>query len=57
LLEDSVFIAERIHGSQQITDLYLLALAVRHKGRLATFDKSITMTAVSAAKPANLIFV
>jgi uncharacterized protein len=57
VLDESMFFAERIHGSRQITDLYLLALAVRHKGQLATFDKSITITPVRAAKPANLSFV
>ena len=28
-------------GHRQITDAYLLALAVHHKGRLATFDRAI----------------
>jgi uncharacterized protein len=31
----------RLTGHQQITDAYLLALAIHHKGKLATVDKSI----------------
>ena len=50
-------VADRIHGGRQVTDLYLLALAVRHRGRLATFDQSIPISAVPAATPANLIVV
>jgi len=30
-----------LQGHRQITDAYLLGLAVRHKGKLATFDRSI----------------
>ncbi len=31
----------RVVGHQQVTDAYLLALAIRHGGVLATFDSSI----------------
>ena len=34
-------VEERIKGHQQITDAYLLGLAIHHKGRLATLDKGI----------------
>ena len=51
------FVHERILGPKQITDLYLLALAVVRGGRLATFDRAIPLSAVSGAKPANLIVV
>jgi hypothetical protein len=44
----------RILGSRQVTDAYLLALAVRHEGRLVTFDKGIPLAAVPEAQPANL---
>lgn len=57
LRDGSVFAAERIHGSRQVTDLYLLALAARHKGRLATFDDGISLSAVRTAKPSNLCVV
>jgi hypothetical protein len=30
-----------LQGHRQITDAYLLGLAIHHKGRLATFDRSI----------------
>jgi hypothetical protein len=32
---------DRIIGHQQITDAYLLGLAIRKKARLVTFDKAI----------------
>ena len=44
----------RVHGSKQITDIYLLALAVKHGGRLVTFDGSIARTAVMGAGPKHL---
>jgi len=33
--------AARVLGHQQVTDAYLLGLAVKHKGILVTFDKGI----------------
>lgn len=30
-----------IQSHQQVTDIYLIALAVKHKGALATFDKAL----------------
>ncbi|HWI11088.1 MAG TPA: TA system VapC family ribonuclease toxin [Burkholderiaceae bacterium] len=44
----------RVHGHQQITDVYLLALAVKHKGCLATFDRAIALSAVAGAQPRHL---
>jgi toxin-antitoxin system PIN domain toxin len=35
----------RFFGHRQVTDLYLLSLAVRHKGTLATFDRGIAALA------------
>jgi uncharacterized protein len=32
-------IRERLQGHRQITDAYLLALAIHHKGKLVTFDR------------------
>ena len=55
VLDQRVFDATRIHGPRQITDLYLLALAVRHGGRFATFDASIAHQAVRGATPQHLI--
>src|SRR5258706_3876930 len=41
LRDKNIFAAERIPNSRQLTDLYLLALAVAHPGRLVTFDCGI----------------
>jgi uncharacterized protein len=54
LRDEKVFAAERILASRQLTHLYLLALAVKHGGRLATFDQSIPLSGVRAAQPENL---
>ena len=37
------------------SDIYLLALAVRHEARFVTFDHKIPLTAVRRAKPQNLM--
>jgi len=49
--------ADRLHGSRQVTDVYLLALAVRRRGRLATFDRSVPLSAVPDAKPRQLAVI
>ena len=41
LLEERIVDWGRIIGPKQITDVYLLALAVEHQGRFATFDARI----------------
>lgn len=51
------FVRDRILGPKQITDLYLLALAVGRGGRLATFDRAIPLSAVVGAGPKNLVVV
>lgn len=55
LLESRVADPTRIHGPRQITDVYLLALAVRHGGRLVTFDGSIAREAVRGAEGHHLL--
>jgi toxin-antitoxin system PIN domain toxin len=47
----------RVHGPRQVTDAYLLALAVHHGGRFATFDGRIPLKAVSEATPEHLVVV
>jgi uncharacterized protein len=37
-----------LRGHQQVTDVYLLGLALRHKGRLATFDRGPCVLAAAA---------
>lgn len=55
LLDGRTADATRIHGPRQLTDLYLLALAVRHGGKLVTFDKSIALDAIEGAQPRHLL--
>lgn len=55
LLDDRLVDATRVHGPRQLTDVYLLALAVQHGGRLVTFDASIALTAVKGAQPRHLL--
>jgi len=57
LRDGKIFAAERLHSSRQLTDLYLLALAAAHGGRLATFDQGIPISAASAAKTENLCVI
>lgn len=49
LRDSRLFDAKRIRGSKQITDVYLLGLAVRHDGRLTTFDEGIEISSVRCA--------
>ena len=55
MADRSVFDHSRILGPKQVTDVYLLALAVRHEGRLVTFDRGIPLAAVHGAKSRNLV--
>ncbi len=55
LLDPSTFDPTRIHGTRQITDIYLLGLAVRHGGRMVTFDRGIPLAAVPKAIAKNLV--
>jgi len=54
LRDQKVFVIERLLSSRQLTDVYLLALAAQRRGRLATFDQSVSLPAVRIAKPENL---
>ncbi len=44
----------RVHGARQVTDAYLLALAVAHGGRFVTFDRSLSLAAVHGATDDHL---
>ena len=55
--DPSVFDHGRLLGPNQITDAYLLALAVKNDGRLVTFDRSITLGAVRGAEPRHLVVI
>jgi hypothetical protein len=54
LLDQRVADASRIHGPRQLTDVYLIALAVRHGGQFVTFDASVSLQAVRGAKKEHL---
>ena len=54
LRDDAAVDFNRVHGHNQITDLYLLALAVRHGGTLVTFDQNIPLDAVRGATLSHL---
>lgn len=43
-----------VRGHRQLTDVYLLALAVARGGRLVTLDRAIRSDAVTGAAPENL---
>lgn len=54
LLDAQLFDRSRILGPRQLTDVYLLALAVRNGGRLATFDGAVPLNAVRGAEAHHL---
>lgn len=53
----ALFSPVHIVGHRQITDVYLLALAVRRDGRLATFDRNIPARAVAGATKDHLVVI
>jgi len=55
LRDDTLVDFSRVQGHQQVTDLYLLALAVRHGGRLVTFDRAVAMSSVRGATAEHLL--
>lgn len=54
IADPAVFDHRRILGPNQLTDVYLLALAVENGGRLATFDRSIPIAVVRGAEARHL---
>ena len=44
--------SDQVLTSTQVTDTYLLALAVAHGGKLATFDRRLSVKAVKGGKSA-----
>jgi hypothetical protein len=49
LRDETIFNPSFIRGHRQVTDVYLLGLAVNTGGRLATFDRAIPLGAVVGA--------
>ncbi len=57
LLDTAAIDHSRLLGPKQITDVYLLALAVKHGGRLVTLDSGIAPSAVKGTKRSQLVVV
>ncbi|MBI2969969.1 MAG: VapC toxin family PIN domain ribonuclease [Gammaproteobacteria bacterium] len=55
LTDAAVFNHAKLLGPKQITDRYLLALAVKNDGRFVTFDQAIRPTAVAGASTKHLV--
>jgi toxin-antitoxin system PIN domain toxin len=55
LLDDGVVDWGRVQGHRQVTDNYLLALAVRHGGRFVSFDARIDRSAVPGCAAEHLV--
>jgi toxin-antitoxin system PIN domain toxin len=55
MLDATRFHHPHIHGPRQLTDLYLLGLAVKNAGCLVTFDARIPLSAVHGATPSHLV--
>lgn len=55
VLDPDVVDATRLHTPRQVTDAYLLALAVAHDGRLVTFDRGLPVSAVRGATDRHLL--
>ena len=54
LVDEDLLRPEHMHGPQQLSDVYLLALAVWRGGRLVTFDQKIPLAAVKGAAREHL---
>ena len=54
LLDDDVVDRTRLHSPRQVTDAYLLGVAVSRDGRLVTFDRGVPVSAVRGAGAEHL---
>jgi toxin-antitoxin system PIN domain toxin len=50
LRDERLFDLSLARGHRQLTDVYLLGLAAKRRGRLVTFDQSVPLRAVKSAK-------
>jgi uncharacterized protein len=55
LLDPRLVNPRHVHGPRQVTDVYLLALAVERGGRFVTFDRTIPLSAAPGAGPEHLV--
>lgn len=57
LSDNALFDVSAMVGHKQLTDVYLLGLAMKWKGHLVTLDRSIPSRAVVGAGPATLTVI
>lgn len=57
LCEDGLYDPTHIAGSRQLTDVYILGLAVHRGGCLATFDGRMRRESVRGASPEHLVLI
>ncbi len=57
VLDLSIIDPLRLHGTRQVTDAYLLALAVHHDGVFVTFDRAISTAVVLGAKDHHIVTI
>ena len=57
LADTHLFDHSKIHGPRQLTDIYLLGLAVKNGGGLVTLDRNIPLAAVRIAKKVQLLIL
>ena len=55
ITDATLFDHSRILGPNQITDVYLLGLAVKNGGRLVSFDRGLPLKAVRGAEARHLV--
>jgi len=55
ITDEGLFDHSYILGPNQITDVYLLGLAVKNGGRLVTFDRGLPLKAVRGAEARHLV--
>ena len=55
LLNEALIDRSKVLGPNQVTDVYLLALATSNGGRLVTMDRGVPVAAVPRATPDNLV--
>ena len=57
LIDAAIADSARIHGPRQVTDIYLLALAVHHQSQFITFDSSVSLDAIRGAGKKHLVIL
>ena len=57
LLDSGQIDWQAVLGARQLTDVYLVALAVANGGRFVTFDRVVPLSAVAGARGEHLVVV